>query len=182
MSKTTAIIPAGRIDAVIYTLRGQRVMLDDDLAELYGVATGILNRAVKRNRARFPADFMFQLSSREFADLRFQFGTSRSWGGRRYLPYVFTQEGVAMLSGVLHSKRAVAVNIEIMRAFVRLRQILASHADLARRLDELERRSIEHGQNIKAIFDAIRALMAEPQDNPNRPKIGYETERTQRGR
>jgi hypothetical protein len=183
MSKSIkAIIPIERIEASIYVIRGQRVMLDVDLADLYGVSTGTLNRAVKRNLARFPADFMFRLSSKEFQDLRFQFGISRSWGGRRYLPYVFTQEGVAMLSGVLHSKRAIAVNIEIMRTFVRLRQVLATNATLAKRLDDLERRSIDHGDKIEAIFDAIRALMAEPEDDSKRPAIGYQTERTKRAR
>lgn len=114
-------------------------MLDKDLAELYGVQTKAFNRAVKRNQARFPPDFMFQLTAKEFANLRFQIGTS-SWGGRRYRPYAFTEQGVAMLSSVLNSERAVRVNIEIMRAFVRLRQLLSSHADLAKKLEALEGR------------------------------------------
>jgi hypothetical protein len=167
------IIPPERIERGILLIRRHRVMLDDDLADLYGVDTKELNRAVRRNLDRFPSDFMFQLTAREFNNLRFQFGTSRSWGGRRYRPYVFTQEGVAMLSGVLRSKRAVAVNIEIMRAFVRLRQILASHAQLARRLNALE--SKYDGQ-FAVVFDAIRALMAEPDEAAGKPKIGYHAE------
>jgi len=114
-------------------------MLDDDLAMLYEVETKALNRAVKRNLRRFPEDFMFQLSAKEFENLRYQFGTSR-WGGRRYPPYAFTEQGVAMLSSVLNSKRAIQVNIEIMRAFVRLRQMLASNAGLARKLATLEKK------------------------------------------
>jgi hypothetical protein len=148
-------------------LREQKVMLDADLALLYGVQTKALNRAVKRNARRFPADFMFQLTTREVENLRCHFGTSR-WGGRRYLPLAFTEQGVAMLSSVLNSERAVRVNIEIMRAFVRLREMLASHADLARKLIELERR---YDVQFKAVFDAIRELMT-PQHRRYRP-IGF---------
>jgi len=163
----TSIIPAQRIEQAILMIRGQRVMIDSDLAALYGVPTKVFNQAVRRNQDRFPADFMFQLSPKEFANLRSQFVTS-SWGGRRYRPRVFTEQGVAMLSSVLHSERAVQVNIEIMRAFVRLRRILASHADLARRLDALER---EYDMQFKAIFDAIRELMT-PRA-PARRAIGF---------
>jgi len=179
MSKPAkAIIPVERIAGSIYIFRGERVMLDVALAKLYGVPTKSLNLAVRRNAGRFPADFMFQLTADEWDGLRLQSETSnKGRGGRRYLPYAFTEQGVAMLSSVLRSKRAVAVNIEIMRAFVRLRQVLATHAGLARRLDDLERRSVEHDGKIEAIFDAIRALMAQSDDEPNRPRIGYETER-----
>ena len=163
-------IPTEAIERRILLIRGHKVMLDADLAKLYDVTTFNLNKAVKRNRDRFPADFLLQLTKQEWADLRFQSGMSRTpaWGGRRYPPYAFTEQGVAMLSSVLRSHRAVQVNIEIMRAFVRLRQILASHKDLARRLDGLERK---YNSQFKAVFDAIRELM-EPPAKP-RPKIGF---------
>ena len=152
-------------------VRGHKVMLDFDLARLYAVETKILNKAVKRNIARFPDDFMFELSEEEFASLRFQFGTSR-WGGRRYRPYAFTEQGVAMLSSVLRSGRAVNVNIEIMRAFVRLRAMLSSHEDLARMLAALEKK---YDAQFKVVFDAIRELMTPPQ--PKRRPIGFGTGR-----
>jgi phage regulator Rha-like protein len=157
------------VQQAILALRGQHVMLDEDLAALYGVATKTLIRAVKRNRTRFPEDFMFQLSSDEFANLRYQFGTSSSWGGRRYPPFAFTEHGVAMLSSVLRSPRAIQVNIEIVRAFVRLRQILASHVDLARKLAALEKR---YDAQFRAVFDAIRQLMAPPERGTKR-RIGF---------
>src|ERR1017187_4024121 len=135
----TAVIPVERIASRIYLIRGEKVMLDSDLAELYGVETGALVRAVKRNSKRFPEDFSFQLTDEEFENLRCQIGTSSRRGGRRYPPYAFTEQGVAMLSSVLHSRRAVAVNIEIMRAFVKLRQMLVGHAELTRKLAEMER-------------------------------------------
>lgn len=150
MAGKTAVIPVERIPRLIFIARRQKVILDEDLAALYQVETKILNRAVKRNRDRFPEDFMFRLAAAEVADLRFQTGTSR-WGGRRYLPYVFTEQGVAMLSSVLHSRRAVQVNIEIMRAFVRLRQMLAGNAELARKLAALERK---YDSQFKVVFDA----------------------------
>jgi len=171
--KTNSLIPVERIQRAILLIRGQKVLLDADLAELYGVETKALVRAVKRNSERFPADFMFQLSAEEFEDLRCQIGTSSSWGGRRYAPYAFTEQGVAMLSSVLRSPRAAAVNVEIMRAFVRLREILGSHVDLARRLDELERRFREHDEQFAVVFDALRQLMATPQTKP--PELGYHT-------
>ncbi len=151
-------LPIAHVEQRILLLRGQKVMLDKDLAELYEVETKMLNRAVKRNRDRFPGDFMFQLTTDEVDNLRYQNGTS-SWGGRRYSSYAFTEQGVAMLSSVLRSKRAVLVNIEIMRAFVRLRQILGAHADLARKLAALERK---YDSQFKAVFDAIRELMTPP--------------------
>jgi len=153
MSKnpSQALIPAGVIEHRIYLLRNHKVMLDRDLAHLYGVDTRILNQAVKRNRERFPEDFMFQLSSKETRNLRSQIVTSR-WGGRRYLPYAFTEQGVAMLSSVLKSKRAIQVNIAIMRTFVRLRQILATHKELARKLEELEQK---YDAQFKEVFEVI---------------------------
>jgi len=166
-------VPMERIERAILVLRGYKVMLDADLAAMYGVETKVLVRAVKRNGERFPNDFMFQLSLDEFENLRFHFGTSSSWGGRRHLPYAFTEHGVAMLSGVLRSPRAVRVNIEIMRAFVRLRRILASHADLARKLSEIERK---YDAQFKVVFDAIRQLMAPPV-KPRR-SIGFRVEET----
>ena len=165
-------ISVSRIEKKIYLIRGQRVMLDADLAELYGVKTKILNKAVKRNLDRFPEDFMFQLNNEELERLRFQIGTSKTGhGGTRYLPYAFTEQGVAMLSGVLSSQRAIKVNVEIMRAFVRLRQVLASHRELARKLEELERHLRNHDEQIEAIFDAIRQLMTQPK--ADRKKIGF---------
>jgi hypothetical protein len=152
----------------IVMLRGERVLLDADLAELYGVGTKALNRAVRRHRDRFPADFCFQLTPEEAANLRYQSGTS-SWGGRRYLPLAFTEQGVAMLSSVLHSKQAVMANVEIMRAFVRLRRMLATHSDLARKLAALEKR---YDAQFKAVFDAIRELMTPPEP-PRRRRIGF---------
>jgi hypothetical protein len=144
-------------------------MLDADLATLYGVETRALVQAVKRNLSRFPDDFMFQLSPDEAANLRSQSVIS-SWGGRRTPPYAFTEQGVAMLSSVLHSERAAQVNVEIMRTFVRLRELLSSHADLARKLATLERK---YDAQFKAVFDAIRALMAAP---ATKRKIGFRSE------
>jgi len=151
-------IPAERIDSRIYMLRGHKVMLSIDLADLYEVEPRALVQAVKRNIERFPADFMFQLSDQEFENLKSQIVIS-SWGGRRGIPYAFTEQGVAMLSSVLRSKRAVMVNVEIMRAFVRLRQMLTAHADLARKLAALEKK---YDAQFKVVFDAIRELMTPP--------------------
>ena len=150
-------------------------MLDADLAGLYDVETRVLVQAVKRNLERFPDDFMFQLSDEEFEDLKSQSVISSSWGGRRSRPYAFTEQGVAMLSGVLRSPRAVRVNIEIMRAFVRLRRMLATHADLAQRLDELESK---YDAQFRIVFDAIRELMA-PSDPPRKRRIGFHTEKNE---
>jgi hypothetical protein len=167
MAARKLVVSMERIESQILMIRGHKVMLDRDLAELYQVETKMLNRAIKRNLERFPDDFMFQLTAKEIDHLRYQSGTSNlpsqfgtpSWGGRRYLPYAFTEQGVAMLSSVLRSKRAVLVNIEIMRAFVRLRQMLGAHADLARKLATLERK---YDNQFKAVFDAIRELMTPP--------------------
>jgi hypothetical protein len=169
MPEPQLLIPVERIEQTILLFRGQKVMLDQDLASLYGVETKRLLEAVKRNIARFPEDFMFQLSEDELDILRSQFATSSSWGGRRYCPYAFTKQGVAMLSSVLRSPRAVAVNIEIMRAFVRLRQILASHADLARKFDAMEKK---YDGQFKVVFDALRQLMQPPPAKMKRP-IGF---------
>ena len=181
----TALQPI--IGSRILTLREQRVMLDADLAELYGVATKVLVQAVKRNLVRFPEDFMFQLTGEEFAALRSQSVTSNAGnppgrGGRRTAPYAFTEQGVAMLSSVLGSPRAIAVNIEIMRTFVRVRALAATHGDLAKRLAELEEKTEALAMNhdtfsrntraqLKKVFDALRELMTPP-DPPKRP-IGF---------
>ena len=169
MPDDKSTVPADRIERSILLVRGEKVMLDADLALLYGVETRVLIQAVKRNIERFPEDFMFQLTRQEAENLRSQYVTS-SWGGRRYLPYVFTEHGVAMLSSVLKSKRAVRVNIEIMRTFVKLRRMLASNADLARKLDALERK---YDAQFKVVFDAIRRLMAPAE--PERRQIGFDT-------
>ena len=168
-SKRSSLIPIEKIERAIYFIRGEKVMLDRDLAALYGVETKMLNRAVKRNLRRFPPDFMFQLSVDEASRLRYQIGTSKKGrGGRRYLPYVFTEQGVAMLSTALNSERAVLVNIEIMRAFVKLRQMLASNSELSHRLDELESK---YDRQFKVVFDAIRQLMSPTV--PARKQIGF---------
>ena len=164
------------IESRILMIRGQKVMLDADLAQLYGVETKNLKRTVGRHRDRFPADFMFRLTKKEVANLRCQIGTSRSWGGRRYSPYAFTEHGVAMLSSVLNSKRAIRVNIEIMRAFGRLRRILDSHEELARKLADLEKR---YDAQFKVVFDAIRNLMSEEPTTAKR--IGFRGEQITRG-
>lgn len=162
------VVPLDRINQCIVWLRGQKVMLDADLAALYGVETKTFLQAVRRNLDRFPEDFIFQLSGQELGNLRSQNVTS-SWGGRRYLPYAFTEQGVAMLSSVLRSPQAVRVNIEIMRAFVRLRQMLTSNTEVADKLAALERK---YDVQFKAVFDAIRALMAPPEPAKTRP-IGF---------
>ena len=145
----------------ILVIRGKKVMLDRDLAQLYGVETKYLIRQVRRNIERFPEDFMYQLTKQELLNLRCQIVTS-SWGGRRYLPYVFTQEGVAMLSSVLNSERAIQVNILIMRAFVKLRHILSGHKMFEMKLKELEKKLEGHDVDIHAIFEALRQLMGLP--------------------
>ncbi|MDY6837156.1 MAG: ORF6N domain-containing protein [Thermodesulfobacteriota bacterium] len=168
-----ATVPADQIERSIYLIRGERILLDSDLAQLYGVETGILNRAVRRNSDRFPEDFMFQLTADEVEDLRCQIGTSKKGrGGRRYLPYAFTEQGVAMLSSVLNSPRAIQMNVAIMRTFVRLRRELSTHKELAAKLNELERKIEKHDESIETIFEAIRQLMTPP-EKP-RKKIGFE--------
>jgi len=187
-SSTAIVKPAGlaaQIERRILLIRGQKVMLDSDLAALYGVETKALNRAVKRNLERFPDDFMFQLTPEEAECLRCQNGTSNGdpglrsqsvtssgkRGGRRYLPHAFTEQGVAMLSSVLRSERAVMVNIAIMRAFVKLREMLATHKDLARKLKEMERK---YDVQFRVVFEAIRQLMTPPLPPPQR--IGFKGE------
>jgi DNA-binding PadR family transcriptional regulator len=165
------IIPAKAVARAIQFMRGQKVLLDRDLAQLYGVTTGNLNKAVRRNRDRFPSDFMFQLTREEARGLIFQFGITKRRGGRRHLPYAFTEQGVAMLSSVLSNERAVKVNIAIMRAFVKLREALETNRELARRFEELERRVGKHDEEINAIIEAIRELMAPPKSPPR--EIGF---------
>ena len=165
---TTSIVPAERIARAIHVIRGHKVMLDEDLAELYEVGTRELVQAVKRNIERFPVDFMFRLSSEEHSCLRSQSVISNGRGGRRYLPFAFTEQGVAMLSSVLHSERAIEVNIEIMRAFVQLRQMLASNVELAAKLARLEKK---YDAQFKVVFDAIRQLMSPA--TPSKRKIGF---------
>jgi hypothetical protein len=160
-------VPRERVERRILSMREQKVMLRTDLAELYEVAPKVLVQAVKRNRGRFPADFMFHLTRAEYSHLKSQFVTS-SWGGARAAPYAFTEQGVAMLSSVLRSPRAVQVNIAIMRAFVKLREILATHRDLARRLDQMESK---YDAQFRGVFDAIRQLMLPP-EKPRR-RIGF---------
>ena len=162
-------VPLRRIEQAILVVRGQRVMLSTDLAALYDVEPGALVQAVKRNMERFPEDFTFQLTPDEYRILKSQSVIS-SWGGRRHPPYAFTEQGVAMLSSVLRSSRAVQVNVEIMRAFVRLRRILAENAGLAGRLDELERK---YDVQFKVVFDTIRQLMLPPE--PKKKRIGFAT-------
>lgn len=165
-------VPVERIAQRIFLIRGQKVMLSTDLADLYDIPAKALTQAVRRNADRFPDDFMFPLQRQEVAILKSQFVTS-SWGGiRRAMPYAFTEQGVAMLSSVLNSPRAIRVNIEIMRAFVRLRQILASHRELTGKLDELEQRLDGHDEQIASIFEAIRELMAPPA--ASRKKFGFQ--------
>ena len=171
MKKIQNLIPLERIEQRIFLLRGERVMLSTDLARLYEVEPRALIQAVKRNADRFPSDFMFQLTAREFASLKSRIVIS-SWGGiRRAAPYAFTEQGVAMLSSVLRSKRAVQVNIEIMRTFVRLRRLLASNAALSRKLAQLEQK---YDARFKVVFDAIRQLMTPPE--PKRRPIGFARE------
>jgi hypothetical protein len=165
---TADLVLKEQIEGNILFLRGQKVMLDRDLAALYGVETKMLKRAVTRHAGRFPPDFMFILDDGEITNLRCQFGTSSSWGGTRYAPMAFTEQGVAMLSSVLNSPRAIQVNIAIMRTFARLRQMLASHADLAIKLESLEKK---YDKQFRVVFDALRQLMADPE--PNKRQIGF---------
>ena len=171
------IIPVEVVQEKIYLIRGQKVMIDSDLAMLYRVETFNLNKAVKRNIERFPKDFMFHLTKEEADSLRFQIGMSKTSGrgGRRYLPYVFTEQGVAMLSSVLKSKRAIQVNIAIVRTFVKLREILSSHKKLAYKLQDLEKKIEKQDEKIYTIFEAINSLMA-PSEKKQR-KIGFKREK-----
>lgn len=172
------VVPAETIERRIYLIRGQKVMLDCDLGELYGVTTGNLNLAVRRNRARFPDDFVFQLTREEASSLPLQIARANRRGGRRTLPYAFTEQGVAMLSSVLRSHRAALVNVAIMRAFVRIREVVATHKDLAQKLEALEAKytrhdtEIErHNAEIEEVFEAIRQLIEQPV--PPQRQIGF---------
>jgi hypothetical protein len=169
----TGIVPLERIQESIYLIRGHKVMLSIDLASLYGVEPRVLVQAVKRNIDRFPDDFMFQLSAVEFKNLKSQIVIS-SWGGARAIPYAFTEQGVAMLSSVLRSPKAIQVNIEIMRAFVKLREMLASNKELARKLEELEKK---YDKQFAVVFTAIRRLMEPPPVKP-RGRIGFNTKKS----
>jgi hypothetical protein len=169
MAAQKSIIPSAFVSQKIFFVRGTRVMLDADLARLYGVETKNLNKAVKRNTSRFPSDFMFQLSSKEMQFLRFQVGTSKiAQGGRRYAPYAFTEQGIAMLSSVLRSSRAVQVNVAIMRTFVRLREMLTTHEELRRKIDAMEKR---YDARFQAVFEAIRQMLETP--IPAKKPIGF---------
>jgi hypothetical protein len=171
MENRSEIIPHEVIENKILLIRGKKVMLDKDLAILYAVTTGNLNKAVGRNLDRFPDDFMFQLTKEELKNLIFHFGTS-SWGGVRKLPYAFTENGVAMLSSVLNSKRAIDVNIQIMRTFTRLREMLLTHKDLQRKIEIMEKK---YDQQFKIVFDAIKQLL-DPEKKP-RERIGFHADR-----
>ena len=185
MSKDRSLIPIEQIERSILLIRGQKVMLDRDLAHLYGVTTKVLNQAVKRHADRFPEDFMFQLAMEEAriwweqvtpVRLRSQFVTLKRGQHIKYRPYAFTEHGILMLSSVLNSERAVQVNIEIMRTFVRLRRMLASHSELARKLDAMEKK---YDAQFKIVFDAIRQLMAPPEPEPPKKRIGFVVEEPQ---
>ncbi len=169
--KSPNLVPAEIIENKIFLLRGRKAMLDKDLARLYGVTTGNLNKAVKRNIERFPEDFMFKLTKDEEKILRFQIGSLKRGQHPKYLSYAFTEQGVAMLSSVLRSKKAIQVNIAIMRVFVRLKEIISTHKELAYKLTELERKIEKHDEEICSIFEAIRQLMAPPEKK--RRRIGF---------
>jgi hypothetical protein len=162
------ILKPENVARLVFFVRGEKVMLDADLAQLYGVTTGNLNKAVKRNQARFPGDFMFQLTDKETESLIFQSGRSKGRGGRRHRPYAFTEQGVAMLSSVLNSERAVQVNIAIMRTFVQLRRLMDSNADLARKIESLEKK---YDEKFAAVFAAIKQLIAPTE--PVKKRIGF---------
>ncbi len=174
-TKYNPVIPDELITHKIFVIRDKKVILDSDLAELYDVETRRLNEQVKRNIDRFPGDFMFQLSQEEFENLKSQLATS-SWGGRRKLPYAFTEQGVAMLSGVLHSDRAIKVNIQIMRVFTHMRKLLEAHKEILKKLDDLEKREIEHDEKIMLIFEYLKQLEQVRQqkiDQQNRKRVGF---------
>lgn len=169
---TTLAIPDERVINQIYYIRDQKVMLDKDLADLYRVTTGNLNKAVKRNLKRFPKDFMFQLTPGESKNLMFQIGIS-SWGGTRKLPYVFTEQGVAMLSGILSSDRAIKVNIQIMRIFTRIRQLLIDNTELRLAIEKIKRKTDNNTKNIEVVFQYLDELLEKRADPKPRKKIGF---------
>ncbi len=168
--KKTSATDIEKIDALIHVLRGKNVMLDSDLAKLYAVTTGNLNKAVRRNLKRFPADFMFQLDRQELRNLIFQFGTS-SYGGKRKLPLAFTEQGVAMLSSVLHSERAIIMNVSIMRAFVQLRHLTMTNREIALEIEKIKTRLDKHDKNTDIIFESLDRLLNFPA--PPTKKIGF---------
>ena len=186
-STPTALLVPGKLATLVHYLRHEKVLLDSDLAELYGVPTKVLNQAVQRNLGRFPSDFMFQLTENEEANLRSQIGTSKNAGNslrsqivtlkrgqhRKYLPYAFTEQGVAMLSSVLRSERAVEVNIAIMRTFVQLRRLMESNALLAEKIEALEEKYADHDQQFQLVFEAIKQLIAAP--TPPAKELGFHT-------
>ncbi len=171
----TLILREENIASIIYMVRGEKVMLDMDLAVLYGIETRILKQAVKRNKERFPPDFMFDITKEEFENLKSQFAIS-SWGGLRYIPAAFTEQGVAMLSGILNSERAISVNIAIMRTFVQMRKLMFSNVELSQRITDLERLMNEHlddySEDVKDIYEALHQLMRDQDEEPRRP-IGF---------
>jgi hypothetical protein len=169
MHAPRALIPAPAIQRRIHDIRGQRVLLDEDLAILYGVTVKRLNEQVKRNRRRFPADFMFRLTRREVSNLRSQFATSSAHGGRRHLPYAFTEHGAVMLASVLNSRIAVSTSVQIVRAFLRLREMVMGYRELGRKLSLLEQK---YDKQFRVVFVAIRELM-EPPEPRSRPRIGF---------
>ncbi len=172
MPRTNAIVPVERIESRILLIRGHKVILDSDLAELYGVTTKRLNEQLKRNKERFPSDFVFQLTAEEAESLRSQFATSKPGrGGRRYRPYAFTEHGAIMAASVLNSHRAIEVSVYVVRAFVKLREVLRTHKELGQKLAELEKRMEGHDEEIMALFEAIRQLM-EPPEKPSK-RIGF---------
>ncbi len=168
MSKKFLPVLQEKIETKILFIRGLKVMLDKDLAKLYGVETKQLTRQVRRNILRFPSDFMFHLTVQEVTNLRCQFGTS-SWGGQRYKPYVFTEQGIAMLSSVLNSERSIQVNIQIMRTFTKLRQLMATHEGLRRKIEEMEKK---YDYQFKIVFDAIKQLLESPKHD-SKKRIGF---------
>lgn len=171
MANQKALVTTEKIESRILLIRGQKVMLDADLAELYGVETRRLNEQVSRNSTRFPEDFMFQLTAAEFSNLKSQFATS-SWGGRRKLPYVFTEHGAIMAASVLNSQRAIEISVHVVRAFIHLRELVSSNKELSQKLDQLERKVAGHDRAISELINAIRQLMAPSAPNKKRP-IGF---------
>jgi phage regulator Rha-like protein len=178
--KKLLILSDGEISEKIFLLRGKKVMLDFDLAELYDVVTGNLNRAVKRNGNRFPSDFMFQLTKKEYNSLRFQFGILKKGQHSKYLPYAFTEQGVAMLSSVLKSETAVQVNIQIIRVFSKMRELMLTHKDILLKLEQLEKNFLKqdkkvdkHEEEIQLIFSALKQLLEQPK--PERKRVGFRT-------
>jgi len=172
-----SIIPVERVESKILSIRGQKIILDSHLAQLYGVTTSRLNEQVKRNIERFPTDFMFRLNKKEFNNLKSQFATSSSgWGGRRKLPYAFTEHGAIMAASVLNSKRAVAASIYVVRAFVKLRQLLAPYKEIMKKLQQLENKLQIHDKQIIEVVRAIRLLMPPPETKPKKP-FGFRSRR-----